>query len=55
VGVFIRVSSEITWEHTVTQAESVPSSAVGCVLKSMPEGVQENVLGVYLGASYDDS
>jgi hypothetical protein len=51
----VRASGEITWEHTVKQAESVPPSAVGSVLDSMPESVRENVLRVYLGASYEDT
>jgi len=34
----------ITWEYTVKQTESVPSSAFGSVLKNMLRGVFENIL-----------
>ena len=59
LGVYLGASREITWECTVKQAGSVPSSAVGSVLESMPGSELENVLGgvlgsvlrVYLGAS----
>ena len=50
-GVCLRASCEHTWERTVKQAGSVPSSAIGSVLESMPGGVHGSVLGVYLGAS----
>jgi hypothetical protein len=58
-GVCLRASWELTWERTVKQAGSVPSSAIGRVLESIPGSVLENVLGgvlgsvlgVYLGAS----
>ena len=41
----------LTWEGIVNQVGSVPLSAIGNVLESMPGSVLENVLGVYLGAS----
>ena len=33
--VYVGVSGELTWEHTVKQAGSVPSSAIGSVLESV--------------------
>ena len=45
------VSSEHTWERTVKQAGSVPSSAIGSVLESVLGSVIESVLRAYLGAS----
>jgi hypothetical protein len=50
--VYLGASSELTWERIVKQAGTVPSSAIGSVLESMPGSVLEkSVLGVYLGAS----
>jgi hypothetical protein len=39
----LRTSCELTWERTVKQAGSVPSSAIGSVI--------ESDLEVYLGVS----
>ena len=36
-GVFLRVSLELTWEHTVKQTGSVPLSAIGSVLRAYLE------------------
>ena len=44
--VCLRAPSELTWERTVKQAGSVPSSTIGSGLKSMPGSVLENILGV---------
>jgi hypothetical protein len=38
-----------TWERTVKQARSAPSSAIGGVLESMPGSVLQSVLRAYLG------
>jgi hypothetical protein len=45
-GVCFRASWELTWERTVKQAGSVPSSAIGSVLESLIGSVLENILGV---------
>jgi hypothetical protein len=45
LGVCLRASCELTWEHTVKQAGSVPSSAIERLLESVPGSVLENVLG----------
>jgi len=34
---------ESIWERTIKQGRSVPSSAIGSVLESMPGSVLENV------------
>ena len=41
---------ESNWERTVKQAGSVPWSAIGRVLESMPGSVLDNVLGGALGS-----
>jgi len=56
-GVGLRASWELTWEHIVKQAGSVPSSAIGSVpssamrsvLKSMLGSTSASVLRAYLG------
>ena len=48
--VYLRPSRELTWERTVKQARSVPSSAIRSVLESMLGSVLENVLGGVLGS-----
>jgi len=40
----------LTWERTVKQTGSVPSSAIGSVFESMLGSVIESVLRAYLGA-----
>ena len=50
LGVYLRPSRELTWERTVKQARSVPSSAIRSVLESMLGSVLENVLGGVLGS-----
>ena len=44
-GVCLRAFSELTCEHTVKQAGSVPSSAIGRVLRAYL-GTQSSRLGV---------
>ena len=41
--------SECAWEHTVTQAGSVSSSAIGSVLQSVLGSVLESILSTGLG------
>ena len=45
----LRASYELTWERIVQQAGSVPSSAIGSILKGMLGSVLESVLRTYLG------
>jgi len=43
-GVCLRAYCELTWERTVKQAGSVPSSAIGSVFESVLGSVLESVL-----------
>jgi hypothetical protein len=49
--VYLWISPELTLEHTLKQAGSVPSSAIGRVLESMPGSGLASVLGVYFVVS----
>ena len=46
----MRASCELTWERTVEQAGSVPSSAIGSVSESVIGSMLESILSAYLGA-----
>ena len=49
-GVSLRMSLELTREHTVKQAGSVPLIAIGSILETVLESMIENVYRAYLGA-----
>jgi hypothetical protein len=52
-AVCYRASEELVLEQTVKQAASVPSSAIRRVRERMSGSVLENVMVVYLGASWE--
>ena len=50
LGVYLKVSCELTWERTVKQVCIVSSSAIVRILESVLRGVLESVLRAYLRA-----